>query len=341
LLILALETSCDDSAAALLQNGKVAAEAVATQLEHGSYGGVVPEIASRLHMSTLPRIIASVMESAAVTIGDIDVFAATAGPGLTGSLLVGLSWAKAAAWASRKPFLGINHLAAHLHIHYGEAPAVDFPAIALLISGGHTSLFRMDSWDECLLLGATRDDAVGEAFDKTAKLMGLGYPGGAAIDEIAGKGDPFAVALPSPLGDPSNPEFSFSGLKTAVRLLWERGGVTEPDLAASFQRVVTDILTAKLMHQVLSSGARTALVAGGVSANTELRKRLETECSRHMITLRMPEIRYATDNAVMVGMAARAILDRDPAAHSSLECNTFSRWDGDRLAALVSPAGHS
>ncbi len=336
MLILALETSCDDSAVALLEIGNVSAEAVATQIEHGIYGGVVPEIASRLHMSTLPRIIASVMDAAGAVIGDVDVFAATVGPGLTGSLLVGLSWAKAAAWASGKPFLGINHLAAHLHIHYGDEHCVAFPAIALLISGGHTSLFRMDSWDECRLLGATRDDAVGEAFDKTAKLMGLGYPGGAVIDEIARKGDPFSIDLPSPLADPSLPEFSFSGLKTAVRLVWE-SGVDSCDLAASFQRVIVDILTAKLMHQVLSSDARTALVAGGVCANTELRRSLETECSRHEVTLRLPEIRYATDNAVMVGMAARAVLDRDPAASSSLSCNAFSRWEGDRLTALVSP----
>jgi N6-L-threonylcarbamoyladenine synthase len=337
LLILALETSCDDSAAALLGDDGVAAEAVATQTEHGSYGGVVPEIASRLHMSTLPGLVGDVLASAGAEIGDVDAFAATAGPGLIGSLLVGLSWAKAAAWARGRPFLGINHLSAHLHIHYSGGNPVRFPAVALLISGGHTGLFRMDSWRECILLGSTRDDAAGEAFDKTARLMGLGYPGGAVIEDLAREGNSSSIDLPRPLADPSVPEFSFSGLKTAARLQWE-SGAGPADLAASFQQVIVDILADKLMHQAEACGAATVLAAGGVCANGPLRSRLARECSDRGIDLRLPEKRYATDNAVMVAMAARAVLDSDPSASSKLSCNAFSRWEGERLAALVDPS---
>lgn len=338
MLILAFETSCDDSAAALLDDDGVVAEAVATQAEHGGYGGVVPEIASRLHMSTLPGLVDDVLVSAGTEIGEVDAFAATAGPGLVGSLLVGLSWAKAAAWAGGRPFLGINHLSAHLHIHYMSESPVRFPAVALLISGGHTGIFRMDSWRECILLGSTRDDAAGEAFDKTARLMGLGYPGGSVIEDLARRGDRSAVDLPRPLADPSLPEFSFSGLKTAVRLQWE-AGADPADLAASFQQVVVDILADKLMYQAEECGAVTVMAAGGVCANGPLRSRLSLECSDRGIDLRLPEKRYATDNAVMVAMAARAVLDAGYPASSKLSCNAFSRWEGERLTALVDPEG--
>lgn len=214
--ILAVETSCDDTAVALLDGCSAVAERVYSQEVHSKHGGVVPELASRNHMSILPGLVRDVLHDGGMDgLAEIDVFAATAGPGLTGSLLVGLAWTKAAAWAAGKRFLGINHLAAHLFIHYGDKRKVDFPAVALLVSGGHTSLFRMNSWREILLLGSTRDDAAGEAFDKTAKLAGLGYPGGAALDMVADGGDPGKYSLPSPMADPSLPEFSFSGLKTA------------------------------------------------------------------------------------------------------------------------------
>jgi len=338
LRILAVETSCDDSAVALLEGGSVAWEAVADQPVHAEFGGVVPEIASRLHLSTLPRMISSLMASACITIRDVDVFAATAGPGLTGSLLVGLSWAKAAAWASGRPFLGINHLSAHLHIHYGTGREVVFPAAALLVSGGHTSLFQMGGWNDCRLLGSTRDDAAGEAFDKIAKLMDLEYPGGLVVDRIARRGDPFSVDLPSPMRDPSLPEFSFSGLKTAVRLKWEKGADSS-DMAASFQRVVVDLLVSKLMYQAERMNAASVLLAGGVSANSELRKKMRVICSNRGLNLFLPEKKYATDNAVMVARAATAVLNRNPDASTPVSCNVFSTWKGEVLEPLVDHSG--
>jgi N6-L-threonylcarbamoyladenine synthase len=334
LLTLAVETSCDDSAVALLDGSRVIAESVSTQEIHGAHGGVVPELASRRHLEMLPGQVSSLLSRSGVSgLGDIGVFAATAGPGLVGSLLVGLSWTKAAAWASGGRFLGINHLAAHLHTHYTGPSSVDFPAAALLVSGGHTCLFSMTSWKEFRLEGATRDDAAGEAFDKTAKLMGLGYPGGRLLDEAADRGDPLAVPLPAPLGDPSLPEFSFSGLKTAVRQRWEAGATIE-DIAASFRLVVVNILVSKLLHLAGRMNAASVLVAGGVSANSLLRRVLDEKCRRLGLGLFLPPQEHATDNAVMVGRAAAAILDFNPQASSPLTCNAFARWTGDRLAAL-------
>ncbi len=331
--LLAVETSCDDSAAAVLDSqGNVLSEIIATQTEHHTHGGVVPEIASRLHMSVLPGLIGEVLEKSGTSLKNIDVFAATAGPGLTGSLLVGLSWAKAAAYARKKPCLGINHLAAHIHIHFNSN--VVFPAVALLVSGGHTMLFFMKSWNECVLLGTTRDDAAGEAFDKTAKLMGLGYPGGRIIDDISINGDPDSVVLPLPLGNKKLPEFSFSGLKTAVRLKWETNLITKEDLAASFQKTVCKILVSKTIYQAHKLQAKSILVAGGVSANSRLRAEFKTECAKRRLSLFVPEKKHSMDNAVMVGRAALSALQTNPEANSGLRCNTFPRWHGELLFPL-------
>jgi N6-L-threonylcarbamoyladenine synthase len=333
LLILAVETSCDDSAVALLERTKTLAEVIRSQTEHEGTGGVVPEIASRLHMEVLPGLVDMALARAGKSLPEVDAFAATAGPGLIGSLLVGLSWTKAAAFAMKKPFLGINHLAAHFFAHYSDEESVAFPAVALLASGGHTSLFLFDSgWYECSLLGGTRDDAAGEAFDKTAKLLGLGYPGGPLIDRLSAQGDPGVVSLPQPLDDPFLPEFSFSGLKTAVRLQWEKGAGVE-DIAASFNSTVARILSSKLFAQIDRCRARTALVGGGVAANSLLRRTLTEGCSERGVKLMLPDC--PTDNATMVGRAAAAVLERDPAAQSKLSCNAFARWTGGSLEALV------
>ncbi len=335
-MILAVETSCDDTAVALLEGCRAIAERVHSQEVHSNHGGVVPELASRNHMKILPGLVNDVLLAGGMdSLEGIDVLAATAGPGLTGSLLVGLAWSKAAAWAAGKRFLGINHLAAHLYIHYGQEHQVVFPAVALLVSGGHTSLFRMNSWQEILLLGSTRDDAAGEAFDKTAKLTGLGYPGGAALDIAADKGNPGRYPLPSPMADPSLPEFSFSGLKTAVKLLWEKGA-DRSDLAASFRRIVVDLLISKLMYQCEVLGAKSVLSAGGVTANSLLRKVLRKECSARNLELFLPDKEHSTDNALMVGRAAAAILDRNPGAFSPLSCNAFARWSGRSLSPIGS-----
>lgn len=333
MLLLAVETSCDDSAVAVLdENGNALAELVSTQVVHNAHGGVVPEIASRLHMTVLPGLIREVLEKSRTSLNDIDVFAATAGPGLTGSLLVGLSWTKAAAFALGKPFLGINHLSAHLHIHHSSP--VEFPAVALLASGGHTMIFYVPSWKECFLLGTTRDDAAGEAFDKTAKLMGLGYPGGRIIDELSENGNPCAISLPSPLNSKRLPEFSFSGLKTAVRLVWENENVSPEDLSACFRKTVCDLLVSKTMYQAGKLQAKSILVAGGVSANNLLRSRFKQECEKRGMTLFLPPIEHTMDNAVMVGRAALSALEADPSAHSPASCNTFARWHGKILAPL-------
>lgn len=333
--ILAVETSCDDTAVALLDGCGAIAERIYSQEIHSQHGGVVPELASRNHMKVLPELVKEVLHAGGMNgFEKIDAFAATAGPGLTGSLLVGLAWTKAAAWASGKPFLGINHLAAHLYIHYGGNRHVVFPAVALLVSGGHTSLFIMNSWEEILLLGSTRDDAAGEAFDKTAKLIGLGYPGGAALDLAADSGDPDKVRLPSPLADPSLPEFSFSGLKTAAKLLWEKGE-DRCNLAASFRKTIVDILVSKLMYQSEKLGVQSVLAAGGVSANSLLRQVLRKECSERDLNLFLPDKEHATDNALMVGRAAAAILEKDPEAFSPLSCNAFARWSGKILSPIA------
>ena len=335
--ILAVETSCDDTAVALLDGCSAIAERVYSQEIHSKHGGVVPELASRSHMKILPGLVSEVLLAGGInSLEEIDVFAATAGPGLTGSLLVGLAWSKAAAWAAGKCFLGINHLAAHLYIHYGQKRQVVFPAAALLVSGGHTSLFRMNSWQEILLLGSTRDDAAGEAFDKTAKLTGLGYPGGAALDIAADSGNPENCSLPSPMADPSMPEFSFSGLKTAAKLLWEEG-VDRSDLAASFRKTVVDLLVSKLMYQSEKLGAKSVLAAGGVTANSLLRKVLRQECAARNLELFLPDKEHSTDNALMVGRAAAAILEQNPEASSPLSCNAFARWSGTSLSPIGCP----
>jgi N6-L-threonylcarbamoyladenine synthase len=335
LIILAVETSCDDTAVALLDGTSAIAERVRSQEIHSSHGGVVPELASRDHMRVLSRLVGEVLsESGTAGLDKVDLFAATAGPGLVGSLLVGLSWTKAAAWATGRPFLGINHLAAHLFIHYGED--ISFPAVALLVSGGHTSLFRMGSWQEIELLGSTRDDAAGEAFDKTAKIMGLGYPGGALLDRIAEKGDPDAVPLPRPMPDPSVPEFSFSGLKTAARMAWE-SGAGQADLAASFRKTIVEVLISKLMFQARSLNAGSVIVAGGVSANSLLRSELEKHVSREGLGLFCPDPSHATDNALMVGRAAAAAADFRKDIRSGLSCNAFARWSGNLLSPAVLP----
>lgn len=331
--LLAVETSCDDSAAAVLnEQGNVLAEKVYTQSDHSLHGGVVPEIASRLHMSVLPGLVREVLAAAGTSLSSVDAFAATAGPGLTGSLLVGLSFTKSAAFASGRPFLGINHLSAHLHVHYGSG--VEFPAVALLASGGHTMIFYMESWSSCSLLGSTRDDAAGEAFDKTAKLMELGYPGGRVIDRLAETGNPRAVDLPSPLGSRKNPEFSFSGLKTAVRLAWESKEFPEEDIAASFRKTVCDLLVSKTLYQAVRLGARSVLAAGGVSANSLLRNDLLAGCRKRKLKLFIPPIEHTMDNAVMVGRAALSALSADPDASSPLCCSAFPRWEGTELSPL-------
>jgi N6-L-threonylcarbamoyladenine synthase len=328
--ILAIESSCDDTAAAVLADGAVLSSIVSSQDDvHNRFGGVVPELASRSHLRNIVPIIEAALATADATLDDIDAIAATCGPGLVGSLLVGLSTAKAIAFARRVPFIGVNHLEGHL-LSPRLAADVPFPYVALLVSGGHTSLYLAEGYGCYHLLGATRDDAAGEAFDKVAKVMGLGYPGGRVIDNLARKGNRTAIRFPrarlkparngtpkgAPKGTPSDTPFgfSFSGLKTAV---WQYvrdhpidSESAAADIAASFQEAVVDMLldTAFAATRVVDSPR--LVIAGGVSANSRLRQRAQVGGAELGIAVCIPPTRYCTDNAAMIALAASHRLQR-------------------------------
>ena len=328
--ILAIESSCDDTAAAVLADGVVLSSIVASQDDvHNKYGGVVPELASRSHLRNIVPIIEAALEKAGVRLDDIDAIAATCGPGLVGSLLVGLSTAKAIAFARQLPFVAVNHLEGHL-----LSPRLDgdvpFPYVALLVSGGHTSVYHAADYGRYQLLGATRDDAAGEAFDKVAKILGLGYPGGRVIDALARNGDPSAIRFPrarlkpprngTPSGTPFG--FSFSGLKTAV---WQyvrehpiNSDAVAADLAASFQETVVDMLLDTAFAAARSVDCPRLVIAGGVSANSRLRQRAYAGAAELGITVSIPPIRYCTDNAAMIALAASHRLRRGECAPLSV-----------------------
>lgn len=317
--ILAVESSCDDTAAAVLADGVVRSSVIASQDDvHNRYGGVVPELASRAHMRNVVPVIEDALGRARLTLADIDGVAATYGPGLVGSLLVGLSTAKAIAFARRLPFVGVNHLEGHLlsvQIDGGQTP---FPYVALLVSGGHTSLYHAEDWGRYRLLGATRDDAAGEAFDKVAKTMGLGYPGGRVIDDLARSGDPKAIRFPrarlKPQPGEVRFEFSFSGLKTAV---WQYvrdhsvdSDAAAADIAASFQEAVVDMLLGTTFAAAHSLQCGRIVIAGGVAANSRLRHRAQETASEFGMTVGIPPLRYCTDNAAMIAVAASRRFER-------------------------------
>jgi N6-L-threonylcarbamoyladenine synthase len=266
------------------------------------YGGVVPEIASRAHLELLPSVIAEAIVEAGVSEPRVDAVAATIGPGLVGALLVGVSAAKALALAWDVPFVGVNHLEAHLYASFLEAPALPMPAVVLLVSGGHTLLVEMDGPGDYRLLGQTIDDAAGEAFDKVARYLGLGYPGGPAIDREAAKGDPEAIAFPRAL--PQGLDLSFSGLKTAVvNHVRAHPEVATADVAASFQRAVVDVLVAKARRAASDVGAKAIAIGGGVAANTELRAAIASACEADGVACFLPSPAMCTDNAAMIAAA--------------------------------------
>ena len=320
MLVLGIETSCDETAAAVVEDGRwVRSDVVASQiLAHAPYGGVVPEVASRQHVATIVPVIRRALTDAAIGFGDLDAVAVTCGPGLVGALLVGVETAKALAFALGKPLVGVNHLAGHLAAAFLEDPTLPapppFPHLALLVSGGHTAIIRVDEPGKTRLLGATRDDAAGEAFDKVGKLLGLGYPGGVAIDKLAASGNPRAVALPRAMAGRDDLDFSFSGLKTAVSTWLAKrrssGGAGLPvgvelaDLCASFQTAVVDVLVAKTIAAACAARRSLVTVSGGVSCNGELRAQMSLGCKRAGLELRFAESRLCTDNAAMIAFAA-------------------------------------
>lgn len=315
--VLAIETSCDDTAAAVLVDRRVRSSIVASQDGiHEPYGGVVPELASRNHMRAIPAVIERALSEAEITLDRVDGIAATYGPGLVGSLLVGLSAAKGIALARDLPFVGVNHLEGHLLSVLLERD-VRFPYLALLVSGGHTSLYVAEAIGRYHCIGATRDDAAGEAFDKVARVLGLGYPGGRLIDELARRGDPKRIVFPrarlKPRRDTLPYDFSFSGLKTAVWLHAREHGAdpaTHADIAASFQEAVVDMLLDRCFAAAADAGVKRLVIAGGVSANSRLRARARAGGEERGIEVVIPSPRYCTDNAAMIGLAASYRLER-------------------------------
>lgn len=313
--ILAVETSCDETAVAVVRDRHVIASLVSSQIDiHQQYGGVVPEVASRRHVETVNPAIAQALEQSQLSWADIDAIAATCAPGLVGALLVGLTAGKTLALIHQKPFLGIHHLEGHIYASYLAEPSLQPPFLCLLVSGGHTSLIRVDDCGVYEILGQTRDDAAGEAFDKVARLLKLGYPGGPAIDRVAQGGNPKAFPLPEgqvslPTGGFHPYDSSFSGLKTAVlrlteKLQHESDNMPTADLAASFQYTVARALTKRAIACAQDFGLSTIVVGGGVAANSVLRQQMQHAAKEHGLTVLFPPMRYCTDNAAMIGCAA-------------------------------------
>jgi len=304
--VLGLESSCDETAAAIVEDGRnILSSVVASQSDlHAPYGGVVPEIASRAHVELINDVIAQSLVEAGMTIDDVDAVAAVHGPGLAGALLVGVSAAKAIALATGRPYVGVNHHEAHVYAALLEDPTLEPPFVTLVVSGGHTLLIAMEDHGRYRVLGQTVDDAAGEAFDKVARFLGLGYPGGPAIDRIAMDGDPAAIAFPRPMLEDGN-DFSFSGLKTAVvQYVRKHPDLEVADIAASFQAAVVDVLVTKLLRVADDAGVETVVIGGGVAANSELRTRLLDEGVTNGLRVILPSISLCTDNAAMVASVA-------------------------------------
>jgi tRNA N6-adenosine threonylcarbamoyltransferase len=304
-LVLGIETSCDETAAALVLGGyDIASSVVSSQIDlHAAFGGVVPEIASRAHLDLLNPVIARAIVEAGVDERRIDAVACTVGPGLIGALLVGVSAAKALALAWNVPFVGVNHLEAHLYAALLEDPSTELPIVVLLVSGGHTMLVEMTAPGEYRLLGQTIDDAAGEAFDKVARFLGLGYPGGPEIEKVARRGDPAAIAFPRAMRD-DGLDFSFSGLKTAVLYhVRKHADADVADVAASFQEALVDVLVHKARRAAVEVGARGIALGGGVAANGRLREAMLDACTADGLHGYVPSPAMCTDNAAMIAAA--------------------------------------
>jgi N6-L-threonylcarbamoyladenine synthase len=315
MIVLGIETSCDETSAAILDDGMVRSNVISSQLVHARYGGVVPELASRAHQRMIIEVVDEALVKAGIRKGQIDGIAATYGPGLAGALLVGLGFAKAMAYGLGRPFVGVNHMEGHLYSNFLKPPGPSYPYLSLIVSGGHTMLVHVRAPFDHVVLGQTRDDAAGEAFDKVAKMLGLGYPGGPIIDRLARNGNPEAVRFPrSYLGEGSD-DFSFSGIKTAMLYYLrdhggipgpgqtaDAGGVTLADLAASFQVAVVDVLVGKTFAAAGRMNVRTVAVAGGVSANSLLRSRMTERAVSRGWAVSFPPIEYCVDNGAMIAL---------------------------------------
>lgn len=308
--ILAIESSCDETSAAVILNGrKVCSNVIYSQIDlHKLYGGVVPEIASRKHIEKINQVIRQALKEAGCSLQEMDAIAVTYGPGLVGALLVGVAEAKAIAYAAGKPLVGVHHIEGHIAANYIEHPDLEPPFICLVVSGGHTHLVRVEDYDRFVILGRTRDDAAGEAFDKVARAIGLQYPGGPAIDRLAKEGNREAIPFPRAKVEGNEYDFSFSGLKSAVlnylnQCEMKKLEVNRADVAASFQYAVTDVLTMHAIQAVKESGLGRLALAGGVASNSALRASVKEACDREGIQFYHPSPVYCTDNAAMIGVA--------------------------------------
>ena len=340
--VLGIETSCDETAVAVVEGsvgtgpvGRILSNTVYSQLtEHRRFGGVVPEIAARAHLERIDGLVAQALDEAGVGLGDLDAIAATGGPGLIGGVMVGVMTAKALAFAHDKPFIAVNHLEGHaLSVRLTEP--VEFPYLLLLVSGGHCQLLTVRGPGDFTRLGTTIDDAAGECFDKTAKLLGLGFPGGPAVERAAAGGDPRRFALPRPMWRKRGCDFSFSGLKTAVRQTVEKLPAGDPravaDLCASFQRTVGDVFADRCTNALALAPSPTLVVAGGVAANVYLRGRLEEVAAAHGANLVAPPVRLCTDNGAMIAWAGVERLRLGKL--DSLDFRPRPRWPLDPAAA--------
>lgn len=335
MLVLCIESSCDETAAAVIRDGcTILSSIVATQVDiHARFGGVVPEIASRQHLAAIVPVVDAALEKAGLTLEEIQGVAVTRGPGLVGALLVGLAYAKSLAFARKIPFCGVHHIEGHLLAIQLEQP-VAFPYLALAVSGGHTHLYRVDSIGAYTTLGRTIDDAAGEAFDKVAKMLGLPYPGGARIDQLARTGNPQAIDFPRPLPRKDSVDFSFSGMKTSVAThLRQVGGTVEGsdlnDLCASFQAAVVDVLTRKTLRAALDHQLSRIVVCGGVACNSGLRQRFHEVAAQYHRQVFFPSMSLCADNAAMLGVAGDFYLQRGD--HGGLDLNALASWPLDRV----------
>ncbi len=328
MLVLGIESSCDETSAAVVHNGKICSNVIASQIEiHSPFGGVVPEIASRKHLEVIHPVIRQALQDADVTLQEIEGIAVTCGPGLIGSLLIGLSTAKALSLALNVPMIGVNHLEGHIAAVFLADQVPQFPFIALVVSGGHTSVYLVKHFRDFHLIGQTRDDAAGEAFDKAAKLLNLGYPGGVVIDKMAKQGNPRAVAFPRAMKDSA--DFSFSGLKTSLlTMLKKRGRDFDPeelpDIVASYQEAIVDTLVEKTVKAAEENGVLRIVVCGGVAANSRLREKFTRATDAKKIELFVPPILLCTDNAAMIAAMGEVMLKNG--LSSALNLNAVSRW---------------
>lgn len=310
-LILAIESSCDETAASVVKNGReVLSNVISSQIAlHTLYGGVVPEIASRKHIEKINQVIEEALKEAGITLEDIDAIGVTYGPGLVGALLVGVAEAKAIAYAAGKPLIGVHHIEGHIAANFIEHKELEPPFLCLVVSGGHTHLVCVKDYGKFEIIGRTRDDAAGEAFDKVARAIGLGYPGGPKIDKISKEGNPEAIAFPRAHVEDAPYDFSFSGVKSSVLnyingCQMKGGTYVQADVAASFQKAVTDVLVENAMHAVEEYGLKKLAIAGGVASNHALRSAMAKACQERGVAFYHPSPVLCTDNAAMIGAAA-------------------------------------